>query len=108
MVVVAGNPVLSIGGGPRLEAALASLDLLVSIDFYRNATAELADYALPAADWFEREDLNYFVQGVQRKPYLQWTDAVVPTQHERRADWWIFSRLQQELGRPSFFDLPAT
>ena len=107
MVVVAGNPVLSIGGGPRLEAALASLDLLVSIDFYRNATAELADYALPAADWFEREDLNYFVQGVQRKPYLQWTDAVVPTQHERRADWWIFSRLQQELGRPSFFDLPG-
>jgi anaerobic selenocysteine-containing dehydrogenase len=107
MVVVAGNPALSIGGGEALESALGSLDLLVSIDFYRNATGELADYALPAADWFEREDLNYFVQGVQRKPYLQWTDAVVPPQHERKADWWIFSRLLQELGLPSLLDIPG-
>lgn len=107
MIVVAGNPALSIGGGDRLARALASLDLLVSIDFYRNATGELADWALPAADWFEREDLNYFVQGVQRRPYLQWTDAVVPPRAERQPDWWIFSRLLQELGKPSFFDLPG-
>lgn len=107
LFVIAGNPALSIGGGARLESALASLDLLVSIDFYRNATAELAHWALPAADWFEREDLNYFVQGVQRRPYLQWTDAVVPARGERRADWWILSRILQTLGRPSLLDIPG-
>ena len=107
MVVIAGNPVLSIGGGERLARAMASLELLVSIDFYRNATGELADWTLPAADWFEREDLNYFVQGVQRKPYLQWTDAVVEPTAERRTDAWITSRLLQELGRPSLLDLPG-
>lgn len=104
---IAGNPALSIGGGEGLSDALASLDLLVTLDFYRNATGELADWVLPAADWFEREDLNFFVQGVQREPYLQWTDAVVTPQAERRTDAWIFSRLLQGLGLPSLLDLPG-
>ncbi|MCA9503778.1 MAG: molybdopterin-dependent oxidoreductase [Spirochaetaceae bacterium] len=107
LFVVAGNPVLSIGGGPKLERALASLELLVSIDYYRNATGELAHWALPATDWFEREDLNYFVQGVQRRPYLQWTPAVVPARGERRPEAWILSRVLQEMGRPSLLDLPG-
>jgi len=107
LFVIAGNPLLSIAGGDRLRGALEDLDLLVSIDFYRNATAELAHWALPAADWFEREDLNYFVQGIQREPYLQWTDAVVRPQGERREDWWILSRIQQSLGFPSLFDIPG-
>ena len=107
LIVVAGNPALSIGGGDGLAEALESLDLLVTIDFYRNATGELADWALPAADWFEREDLNFFVQGVQRVPYLQWTDAVVPARAERRTDAWILSRIQQEMGLPSLLDVPG-
>jgi formate dehydrogenase len=107
MFVLAGNPVLSIGGGPRLAEAFASLELLVCVDYYRNATGEHAGWALPAADWFEREDLNYFVQGVQRRPYLQWTPPVVPPREERRTDAWIFSRLAQAMGRPSLLDLPG-
>jgi anaerobic selenocysteine-containing dehydrogenase len=107
LVVVAGNPLLSIPGGERLRNALESLDLLVSIDFYRNATGELADWVLPAADWFEREDLNYFVQGVQRVPYVQWTDRVIQPTHARREDWWILSRIQQEMGLPSLLELPG-
>lgn len=107
LIVMAGNPALSIGGGGDLEKALESLDLLVTVDLYRNATGELADWVLPAADWFEREDLNYFVQGVQREPYLQWTDAVVPPRAERRTDAWIFSRILQEMGLPSLLDLPG-
>ena len=107
LLVIAGNPLLSIGGEDKMREAFANLDLLVSVDFYRNATAELADWVLPAADWFEREDLNFFVQGVQRKPYLQWTDRVVAPTHERKEDWWILSRIQQEMGLPSLFDLPG-
>jgi anaerobic selenocysteine-containing dehydrogenase len=107
LIVLAGNPLLSIGGEDRLREAFGELDLLVSIDFYRNATGELADWALPAADWFEREDLNFFVQGVQRTPYLQWTDRIVAPTHERKEDWWILSRIQQEMGLPSLFDIPG-
>ena len=107
LIVFAGNPLLSIGGEDRMRKAFAELDLLVSIDFYRNATAELADWALPAGDWFEREDLNFFVQGVQRTPYLQWTDRIVEPTHDRKEDWWILSRIQQEMGLPSLFDIPG-
>ena len=77
LIVLAGNPLLTVGGGPELEEALRSLDLLVMVDIYRNATGELADYVLPATDQFEREDLNTFVQGVQGSPFLQWSPKVV-------------------------------
>ena len=58
MVVIAGNPALTIAGGDRLRKALASLEYLVCIDLYRNATGELAHHVLPATDMHEREDLN--------------------------------------------------
>ncbi len=54
LFVTAGNPVLSIGGEARLREAMESLELLVCVDIYRNATGEYADYLLPAAGAFER------------------------------------------------------
>jgi anaerobic selenocysteine-containing dehydrogenase len=103
LIIVAGNPALSIGGGDALGDALASLDLLVSIDFYRNATGDLAHHLLPAADWFEREDFNFFVQGTQTEPFVQWTGPVVPPGAERRTERAIFSELGDRLGLPNYF-----
>ena len=99
LFVVAGNPALTVGGGNHLEGALRSLDLLVSIDLYRNATGELADYVLPATDQFEREDLNVFVQGVQGEPFVQWTPRVVEPCGEQRQEWEIYGALLQAMGR---------
>lgn len=42
MIVVAGNPLLSIAGQERLRKAFEQLELLVVIDIYPSATAELA------------------------------------------------------------------
>ena len=44
LFVVAGNPLLSIGGEERMRAALEKLELLVVVDLYQNATGEYADY----------------------------------------------------------------
>jgi len=104
LVVAAGNPLLSIGGGGRMRRALEQLELLVVVDLYRNATAELAHYVLPAADMLERRDLNLCGLGMQHAPYVQYTDAVVPPRDERREEWWIFARLEQELGMKSVLD----
>lgn len=103
MICMAGNPVLSIGGGDRLRDAFAGLELLVSIDYYRNATAEVAHHVLPAADWFEREDLNTFVQGMQVEPFVQWTPALVAPHAERRTERDIFAALSDRLGHPPIF-----
>jgi anaerobic selenocysteine-containing dehydrogenase len=107
LIVLAGNPVLSIGGGEGLADALAGLDLLVTIDYYRNATGELADYVLPAADWFEHEDLNTFVQGTQPVPYVQWTAPVVAPRGERRTERDVFAALSERLGHPPIFGSDA-
>ena len=104
LVVIAGNPALSVGGSGRMHEALASLELLVTIDLYRNATGELADFVLPATDQFEREDLNTFVQGVQSEPFVQWTGAVTEPDAEQREEWRVLSELLGHLGYPVALD----
>jgi formate dehydrogenase len=108
LFVVAGNPVLSIGGEGRLRRALERLDLLVCIDLYRNATGEHAHWLLPAADTFEREDVNITGLGLQHDPWVQWTPRVVAPRGERREEWWIFARLARALGLRSVLDGEAT
>ena len=103
LISVAGNPVLSIGGGDDLAEAIAGLDLVVTVDFYRNATGELADHVLPALDWYERQDLNTFVQGTQVTPYVQWSAPVVEPAGERRSEQRIFAELAERMGHPPVF-----
>lgn len=104
LIVVAGNPVLSIGGSERLEEALESLDLLVCIDLYRNATGEHADWLLPSTDMLERPDINITGLGLQYDPWIQWTDAVVEPQAERREEWRILAELSKAMGLRSALD----
>lgn len=100
-ISVAGNPVLSLAGGDVVADAFASLDLLVAIDLYRNATAELAHVVLPSTDWFERHDLNYFTQGVQASPHVQLTEPLVAPRDERKHESEIFSMLIEAMGLPA-------
>ncbi|MFC8529908.1 molybdopterin-dependent oxidoreductase [Nocardia sp. NPDC057227] len=107
LIIVSGNPLLSVGGERRLRRAFERLELLVTVDLYPTVIGELADYQLPATDWLERADINYLSSlGVALEPYVQYTPAVVPPAGERRDDWWILSRIQQELGVPTILDDP--
>ena len=74
------------------------------MDIYRNATGEYADYLLPAAGAFEREDVNFAGIGLQFSPSVQFTEAVVPPQYERRPDWWIYEQLARAMSFSSAFD----
>ncbi|MFP6835332.1 MAG: molybdopterin-dependent oxidoreductase [Pseudomonadales bacterium] len=104
LFVSSGNPVLSIGGEASTRQALESLELLVCVDIYRNATAEYAHFILPAAGAFEREDINITGIGLQFQPSVQFTEAVVPAAHERKPDWWIYEKLCAAMGYQSAFD----
>jgi anaerobic selenocysteine-containing dehydrogenase len=55
MLTIAGNPALSAPNGPRVAAALATLEHHVAIDMYLNETSRLAHLVLPAASPLERE-----------------------------------------------------
>ena len=92
LFVTAGNPVHSVPGGALAEA-LPRLDLMVSVDLYRNETAAHADYVLPATDMLERPDFPASHQSLQIVPHAQWTPAVVEPLAQRRTEWQIFSDL---------------
>ncbi len=104
MFITGGNPVLSVAGEEKMQAALASLDLLVCVDIYRNASATHADYVLPVAGAFERPDINLTALGLQHQSSIQYTDAVVEPGFERKPEWWIFEKIAQQMGLKSRFD----
>ncbi len=104
LLVVAGNPLLSIAGQERLRKAFEQLELLVVVDIYPSATAELAHVLLPCTDMYERDDLNIVNIGTSAIPFAQYTPAVVEPAAERKPEWWIAHRLLQELGKPSILD----
>lgn len=104
MIVIAGNPLLSMGGGERLRRAFEKLELLVVLDMFRNATGEYADFLLPCTDMLERRDLNICGLGMQHDPFVQYTEAVVSPAFERKEEWWILAKLEQAMGLRSLFD----
>ena len=104
MIVVAGNPLLSIAGEDRLRKAFEQLELLVVIDIYPSATSEFAHVVLPSTDMYERDDLNIVNLGTSARPFAQYTPAVVEPLGERRPEWWIAHRLLQKMGKPNLYD----
>ena len=98
LIVSAGNPVLSVPGTARLEHALDRLDLQVGIDLYLNETHRHADYVLPAATFYERDDVCLPLAEIQLTPFIQWTDAVAEPRGEARPDWQIIDDLGRRLG----------
>ncbi len=102
MFVSAGNPVLSCPSSARIERALSGLDLLVSIDLFRNETGNLAHYILPVTSFLEREDVPLSAQGFQPLRYLQHCDRVVAPAGQTKDEWSIFSELARACGTRLF------
>ncbi len=98
MFVSAGNPLLSCADEPRLRAALSRLELLVSVDMFRNETGNLAHYVLPATSFLERPDIPLSSHGFSPELFVQLTDAVAEVDGEQRDEWWIYNALARACG----------
>ena len=110
LFVTGGNPLLTMANAGRLKEAFASLELLVTVDIYRNETGSLAHYTLPATDPLQRADLPFIfplVLGMQSRPYLQATRAVVEPQDDQRDEASIYLALGKACGAPIFGSKPA-
>jgi len=100
LVVVAGNPLLSVPNERHLREALNKLELLVCIDIYQNETGAFADYLLPATDFLEREDINLSHATLQFRPYATLTRSVVEPDGDQRPEWRILEDLAERMGLP--------
>jgi formate dehydrogenase len=98
LILSAGNPVVSIPNGEELEEAIQTLDLFISLDLYVNDTNRHADYVLPAATFYEREDLPLFTLSFFATPFIQWTEPVVEPRGEARDDWSIIDAIAKRIG----------
>ncbi len=93
LLTCAGNPVLSTPDGRALDAALASLDFMVSIDVYVNETTRHAHLILPPASPLTQPhyDLHFNAFAVRRVARL--SPPLRQRRDDERADWEILDRL---------------
>ena len=98
LFVIAGNPLMAFPDQEKAFAALQELDLLVCIDPYMSATAEMADYILAPKLTLEREDVTLLADYWYEKPYSQYSKAVVETDHDVIEEWEFYWGLAKRMG----------
>jgi anaerobic selenocysteine-containing dehydrogenase len=77
---------------------MQELDLLVCIDPYMSATAEMADYVLAPKLTLEREDVTLLADPWYEKPYSQYSKSIVETDHDVIEEWEFYWGLARRLG----------
>jgi DMSO reductase family type II enzyme molybdopterin subunit len=106
---VGGNMLRRIRGYDRLyEGLLPKLDLLVTVDWRMSNTALHSDYVLPAAGWYEKDDVTW---ATPISPFAHVTTRAVDPLADSKSDWefhCLFARTLQERARerelPTFLD----
>ncbi len=86
LITVAGNPAVSTPDSRRLEAALDSLDFMVSVDIYLNETTRHANVILPAPSPLERSEYPMAFFSLAVRNFAEWAPPIVepsmPHEHE--------------------------
>ena len=86
LITIAGNPVLSTPDGGRLDAALATLDVMVSIDAYLTETTRHAHVVLPAPSSLARGHYDIAFTNLAVRNIANWSPPSVALRHDADAD----------------------
>jgi len=85
MFEVGGNLFRRVRGYDKLyDKFLPGLDMLVTVDWRMSNTALLSDYVLPAASWYEKNDI---VWTTPIAPFANVTTRAVDPLAESKSDW---------------------
>lgn len=97
LFVIAGNPVLSGPAGRTLDAALETLDLMVSIDIYMSETAVHADYILPPCGPLEKDHYPLFLAPIAIRNFAAYSPPLFDMEVGMKADWQIVAELSNAI-----------
>ena len=101
LFVTGRNPLITMANSERLRDAFKELELLVVLDIQPSETASVATHVLPCTSPFQRPDLPFvfpLMLGLQSKPYLQATRAIVPPRGEQRDEATIYIDIAKASG----------
>ncbi len=101
LFVTGGNPLITMANAAKLKEAFENLELLVVLDIVQNETASVAHYVLPCTAPLERPDLPFVFPlflGMQSRPYVQATKAVVEPPGDQRDEATIYLQLARACG----------
>ncbi|WP_030294226.1 molybdopterin-dependent oxidoreductase [Streptomyces katrae] len=93
LIAIAANPVLSAPDGRRLDAALAGLDFMVSIDPYLNETSRHAHVVLPPPPPSQSAHHDFAFNGFAIRNQARYTRPAVPLEAGRLDECEIHARL---------------
>ena len=92
-----GNPVISAPDSDRLDAALDSLDFMVSIDFYVNETTRHADVILPPPGPLENDTYDLSLYNLAIRNVAKWSPAAFEVEAGGLRIWEIVLELAGRL-----------
>jgi len=93
LVTIAGNPVVSTPNSERLDAALASLDFMVSVDIYLNETTRHADVILPVPSPFERSHYDVALYAFAIRDVANYSPPAIEKPADLPHEWETLLRL---------------
>jgi anaerobic selenocysteine-containing dehydrogenase len=93
LITIAGNPVLSTPSSDRLDAALAGLDFMVSIDIYLNETTRHADVILPGSSPLRRPHYDFAFNQLAVRNVANYSPALFPLPDGALDEWQVLLRL---------------
>lgn len=86
----------------RKDAPSGKLDLVVDLNFRMDTSALYSDIVLPAATWYEKDDLNT----TDMHTFINPLQAAVPPAWESKSDWDIFKAIAQKVSELASIHLP--
>lgn len=103
LIVVGGNPALTMPESKKTTEALKKLDLLVVINPFMTETGEMADIVLPACTFLEKMGLG-MVYGINAGlPYILLRKQLIEPPGESWADWKFWTELARRMGLGEYF-----
>jgi anaerobic selenocysteine-containing dehydrogenase len=98
LIVIGGNPALSISDPQITVRALEDLELLVVLDPCINETGQLADYIIPTAVSFERPELTAMQELFVADSRVTYNPPIQTAPPEVVQDWEFFWGLAARMG----------
>jgi anaerobic selenocysteine-containing dehydrogenase len=101
LIVLGCNVLLTWPNTNKVKRALEKLDFMVVIDVMENSTCKMAHLVLPAATYFEKDDIkNYDFAGL---PMLGMSRKAVEPLGEAKSEFEIWTQLGRRMGYQEWF-----